>query len=126
MPVDGFLQVRAYTSDALIPLEGTAITVLGTDGSLLAARLTDSGGQIKPIPIPAPDAADSRSPGYTGQPFTQVVLRAQKPYYEQIQVNEVQIFPGITTVQPLEMIPIALYPDRLDGTEYFDVPPQNL
>ncbi len=126
MPADGYLQVHAYTSDALLPLEGTAITVLSRDGTLLATRLTDKDGRIDPVRISAPDEADSRTPDYEGQPFTTVVIRAQHPYYEQIQVNQTQVFAGVTTLQPLAMIPIALYPDRLDGTEYFNVPPQNL
>lgn len=126
MPADGYLQVHAYTSDALLPLEGAAIAVIGTDGGLIATRLTDKSGRIQPVRIAAPDAADSQSPGYDGQPFTTVSIRARHPQYEQIQVNQVQLFAGITTLQPLEMIPTALYPERLDETEYFNVPPQNL
>lgn len=126
MPGEGYLQVRAYTSDALLPLEGTAISALDTNGNLLAARLTDKSGRIKPIRVEVPVAADSRNPDYEGQPFTTVVVRAQHPQYEQIRVNQVQIFDGITTMQPLEMVPIPIYPSQLDRTEVFDVPPQNL
>lgn len=126
MPADGYLQVHAYTSDALLPLEGTAISVRNADGTLIATRLTDKSGRIGPIGISAPDAADSRDPNHVGQPFTVVSIRAQHPGYEQIQVNQVQMFAGITTLQPLEMIPMGLYPDRFDRVEYFDVPSQNL
>ena len=126
MPADGYLQVHAYTSDALLPLEGTAVAVRDAGGTLIAARLTDKSGRIDPIRISSPDKADSRDPNYVGQPFTVVSLRAQHPGYEQIQVNQVQIFAGITTLQPLEMIPIGLYPDQLDRVEYFNVPSQNL
>lgn len=126
MPADGYLQVHVYTSDALLPLEGAAIAVLRTDGILIATRLTNKDGRITPIGIPAPEEADSRTPDFVGQPFTTVRIHAQHPGYEQIQVNEAQIFGGITTLQPLAMVPTALYPERLDGTEYFNVPPQNL
>ncbi len=126
MPADGYLQVHAYTSDALLPLEGVAIAVLKTDGTLIATRLTNKDGRITPVRISAPEEADSRTPDYAGQPFTTVAIHAQHPGYEQIQVNEAQIFGGITTLQPLAMVPTALYPDRLGGTEYFNVPPQNL
>ncbi|MBE6944912.1 MAG: hypothetical protein E7459_02340 [Ruminococcaceae bacterium] len=126
MPADGYLQVHAYTSDSLIPLEGTAVTILDSDGGLIAARLTDKSGKIVPVRISSPDEAESKDPNYLGQPFTVVSLRAEHPGYEQISVNQVQLFAGVTTLQPLEMIPLSLYPDRFDRVEVFDVPPQNL
>lgn len=126
MPAEGTLQVHAYTSDSLLPLEGVAIAVLDSQGTLLSAQLTNKSGQIQPVRIQVPDLADSLNPDYTGQPFTSVTVRAQHPLYEQIEANRVQLFAGVTTIQPLEMIPIALYPDKFDRVEYFDVPPQNL
>ncbi|MGM9641391.1 MAG: hypothetical protein ACI3V3_08505 [Faecousia sp.] len=126
MPAEGYLQVHAYSSDALIPLEGVAIAVLDDQGTLLSAQLTDKSGRIKPVKVQAPDLADSLTPDFVGRPFSTVTIRAQHPLYEQIQVEQVQLFAGVTTMQPLEMIPIALYPDKLDRIEYFKVPPQNL
>lgn len=126
MPADGYLRVHAYTSDGFIPLEGTAVAVRDENGTLIATRLTDKSGRITPIRISSPDEANSKDPNYLGQPFTVVSLRAEHPGYEQISVNQVQLFAGVTTLQPLEMIPLGLYPDRLDRVEVFDVPPQNL
>lgn len=126
MSATGYIQVNAYTSDARIPLEGTAIAILSSDGTLIAARLTNSSGQIIPVPISVPDLADSLDPSFVGQPFASVTIRAQSTGYEQIQVDRVQVFPGILTLQPLEMVPTPLYTNSYNGTEYFDVPPQNL
>lgn len=126
MPADGYLQVRAYTSDALLPLEGAAIAVTDSQGALIATRLTDKSGRIIPIGISSPDRSDSTDPNFVGQPFTTVAIRARHPGYEQLQVNQVQIFAGVTTLQPLEMVPTGLYPDQLDRVDSFDVPPQNL
>ena len=126
MPGKGYLQVHSYTSDALLPLEGTAIAVLDNSGRLLATRLTDKSGRISPVTVTVPVASDSKTPDYDGQPFATVAVRAQHPGYEQIWVNQVQVFDGITTLQPLEMIPTPLYPEQLDRVEEFDVPPQNL
>lgn len=126
MSAEGYLQVRVYTSDALIPLEGAAIVVRDKNGKLIATRLTDSSGRINPVIIKVPDAEDSQSPGFDGQPYTVVSLQAQHPYYEQVQINQVQMFEGITTLQTVAMVPIPLYSDELDRLEEFDVPPQNL
>lgn len=126
MSATGYLQVSVYTSDARIPLEGTAIAVLTGDGVLLAARLTNSSGQITPIAVSVPDLSESLDPAFQGQPFGTVTVRAQAPGYEAIQVDRVQVFPGILTMQPLELVPISAYDTPGSGTEYYDVPPQNL
>ena len=126
MPAEGYLQVHAYSSDALIPLEGVAIAVLDDQGTLLSAQLTDKSGRIKPVKVQVPDMADSLTPDFAGRPFSTVTVRAQHPLYERIEVDQVQLFAGVTTIQPLEMIPMALYPDKMDRIEYFTVPPQNL
>lgn len=126
MPAEGYIQVHAYTSEAQIPLPGTAIAILADDGRLLAVRLTNASGQIQPVPVEVPDLAESLDPNFAGQPFTTVTIRAQHPNYEQIQVHNAQVFAGVTTLQPLEMLPIPLYPETLDRVEYFDVPPQSL
>lgn len=126
MPSEGFIQVHAYTSNAQIPLEGVAIAITDDEGRLLAARLTDSSGRIKPVVVTVPAAADSRDPDFQGQPFTTVNIRAQHPNYEQIQVDRTQVFSGVTTMQPLEMVPISLYPESFDQVEKFMTPPQNL
>ena len=110
-----------------MPLKGTTVAVLDGQGVLQAIRLTDSSGQLKePIAIAVPRLEDSQTPDYEGEPFSTVTILAQHPAYQQIQVENTQIFAGITTLQPLEMIPIPLYPDSYNGGETFVVPPQNL
>lgn len=126
MPAEGYVQVHVYTSDAQIPLEGAAVAMLDREGRLIAARLTNSSGQIQPVAIAVPDAADSRNPNFAGRPFTTIEIRVNHPDYEGILVQGTQVFAGVTTVQPFAMIPTPLYPDALDRVEYFDVPPQNL
>ena len=59
MPAEGYIQVHAYTSEAQIPLPGTAIAILADDGRLLAVRLTNASGQIQPVPVEVPDLAES-------------------------------------------------------------------
>lgn len=73
-----------------------------------------------------PDASESRDPNFQGQPFTTVSIRVQHPDYEQIQVDHAQVFAGVITLQPLELIPLPQFPDLYDRVEYFNVPPQNL
>ena len=41
-------------------------------------------------------------------------------------MDNAQVFAGVITLQPLELIPLPTFPEQYDRVEYFDVPPQNL
>ena len=93
---------------------------------MIAARLTDRSGKIDPIEIPVPDIAAGQSPDTGEIPFTSVNLFARLQGYEQIENEAVQVFPGVTTDQNLEMIPLSELPDAWDRREAFVTPAQNL
>ena len=126
MPSTGYIQVHAYTSFAQLPLQNVAVTVTAEDGTAIAMRLTDRSGQIQPIPIPVPDRSASTSPGTGERPYTAVNIYARLKGFEQIENESVQVFPGTTTMQNLEMIPLSELPGAWDKTEVFLTPPQNL
>ena len=126
MPATGYIQVRAYTSTAQFPLKDVAITVTATDGTAIAMRLTDRNGQITPIEVPVPDKSESQAPDPGEKPFTPVNLYARVRGYEQVESENLQVFADTTTIQDLEMIPLAELPQGWDQTVIFDTPPQNL
>lgn len=126
MPATGYIQVRAYTSTAQYPLKDVAITVTATDGTAIAMRLTDRNGRITPIEVPVPDKAESQEPNPGERPFTSVNLYARRQGYEQVESENLQVFADTTTIQNLEMIPLAELPAQWDQTAIFDTPPQNL
>lgn len=126
MPAKGYIQVRAYTSTAQYPLKDVAITVTATDGTAIAMRLTDRNGRITPIEVPVPDKAESQEPNPGERPFTSVNLYARRQGYEQVESENLQVFADTTTIQNLEMIPLAELPAQWDQTAIFDTPPQNL
>ena len=118
--------MHAYTSNARIPQEGVAITITDSAGSAIAMRLTDRNGQITPIQIPVPERSASLTPNTGEVPFTAVNLYARLKGYEQIEIENLQVFADTTTNQNLEMIPLSELPGRWDQTEIFDTPRQNL
>ena len=89
-------------------------------------RLTNRSGQIDPIAISVPDKAASQTPDTGIIPFTNVNIYAQLEDYEQIEAENVQVFPNIVTDQDLEMIPLSEFPDKWTQTEIFRTLPQNL
>lgn len=126
MPATGYIQVHAYSSYAQLPLENVAIAVTSTDGTAIALRLTDRSGQIAPIAVPVPDLAQSQSPDPEEKPFTSVNLYAHLKGYEQIESENLQVFADTTTLQNLEMIPLAELPQNWSQNVIFNTPPQNL
>lgn len=125
MPSVGYIQVHAYSSYAEIPLKDVAISVTTADNTVLAMRLTDRNGRITPIEVPVPDLQESLTPG-TVAPFTPVTLYARLAGYEQIQVDDLQVFADTITLQNLEMIPLSELPSQWSRSETFLTPPQNL
>ena len=103
-----------------------AVTVVATDGTAIAMRVTDRSGQIAAIPVPVPDLTVGQTPD-TGQlPFTRVNLYARLAGYVQIEEEDLQVFPDTVTVQNLEMIPLSELPDSWGEKEIFLTPAQNL
>ena len=123
----GYLQVRAYTSDAEIPLKDVAITVTDSAGSAIAMRLTNRSGLLdETIPIPVPPITAGQTPDTGIIPFSTVTVRAYIKNFEEITAEQVQLFPNTITIQNLEMIPLAELPDKWNQSELFRTPAQNL
>ena len=127
MSSTGYIQVRAYTSNARLPLKDVAVTVTDASGAAIAMRLTNSSGAFNaPVSIPTPDLSAGQSPNTGLIPFTSVNLYAKLENYEEIFVENVQVFAGIITEQPLPLIPNAELPQYWNQAEVFDTPAQNL
>lgn len=123
----GYIQVRVYTSKAQIPLENAAIMITAKDGSTIAMRVTNQSGMLNaPIAIDVPDLSAGQTPDTGLIPFSVVDLYVWAQNYEAIEIKNLQIFPTITTSQPLEMIPLSEFPDSYNNLEIFDTPRQNL
>ena len=126
MPSIGYIQVRAYTSNAQYPLKDVSITVTSQDGTAIAMRLTNRSGLTEPVAIPTPERSESEQPEENGRPFTDITIYAWKSGFEQVEARNVQVFSGITTIQDLEMVPLSELPDRWDENVLYNTPPQNL
>ena len=103
-----------------------AINVTTPEKTALAMRLTDRNGQIEPVEIMVPDLSESQAPDPPETPYATVNLYARLDGFEQIEVEDLQIFANTVTDQNLEMIPLSELPESFSQTELFRTPAQNL
>ena len=127
MSATGYIQVRAYTSNAQIPLQDVSVTITDLSNAAIAMRLTNRSGLLDdPILIEVPDLSESQSPGTGLIPYTTVNLYARKENFEQIIVDNLQVFADTVTIQNLEMIPLSELPSSWSQSATFDTYTQNL
>ena len=133
MQATGTLSVRVFTSQAQIPLEGATVVVAapgeGGKWKLLSIQNTDSSGLIHSVQINAPPLGESTSPNGlpgNGAPFALCNVWAEQPGYAMLQVENVQIFPGVETMQDMELIPLPQGLCSLQQRSARDIPAQNL
>jgi len=129
MDGSGRLHVRVYTSQAQIPVAGATVAVTGAGKSgkrrLFSIQKTDQSGEIKRILVDTPDKEGSITPG-TERPYTVVDVWAEHPGFAALVVEGVQIFPGIDTVQDMELIPLEEGRSSLNTTQVRLIPEQTL
>ena len=127
MSAVGYIQVHAYTSDAEIPVEDAAIAITDSDGSAIALRLTNRSGMLdEPIALEVPDLSAGQSPNTGIIPYAVVNVYARAPDYEEIIIENLQVFPDTVTNQNLELIPLSEYPETWNLSETFETQIQNL
>lgn len=119
---NGYLIVRTTASGGAVPIQNTHIAVLSadSDAKLLHQLITDNSGLTSPVALPAPPVSSSVSPGNPA-PFYEYTVQISHPDYERVVIAGVQIFPGITAVLPVNLVPSRpAGPERqqvLDGSK---------
>lgn len=127
MPATGYIQVHAFTSNARIPLKDAAVVITDSSGSAIAMRLTNRSGRLdSPVEISVPELSASQSPNTGVIPYATVNLYAKKENFEEIEIQNLQVFPDTISDQDLPMIPLSELPGKWNKAEVFPITPQNL
>ena len=125
MSQPGTITAHVYTSRAQIPVAGATVAVsqrLGGRHVLLAVRITDENGEIPPIPISPPQ--DSGGPEVV--PFTSLDILVEHSGYQMEIIENVQVFPGINSLQEVQLIPLAKYAIPRNSYNVIQITPQPL
>jgi hypothetical protein len=124
----GIITFHVVTSNASIPVEGATVIVRRqeTPQELLGVRVTDLSGQTEPLEVPTRSPALSQTPENTIRPWTGCDVLVEQPEYERVRLYGVQVFPGITTVQTVQLVPLQVYDPTYDQEETRTFTPQPL
>ena len=110
-PSNGFIKVQAYSGQGALPVKDVKIRVtkeIGGDEILFLEDITDESGKTEAKSLPAPDASLSQQPNQSQQPlpYTTYTLTAESPNYTTLIKRDLPIFPGVISIQPLEMLAV--------------------
>ena len=126
MSQTGSLIVRTYVSQAQLPVPNATVIIYSImqndQKNLIAIRATNESGIAGPIELTAGD-----SKGLTPDspiPFTDYQLLVEHPDYQLAIFRDLQIFPGVQTLQDVALIPLSV-PEGVDSNTT-TVTPQTL
>lgn len=129
----GFLQVAVKTANGALPVPNANVSIYSYsdnegEGSILYSLTTDNDGKTDKVALKAKSKALSMSPSDSEiSPFTTYNIKVSADgFYENSYINA-PIFEGITSIQPVELIPVLEYSDALDdypssSRRYIEVP----
>ena len=127
MPSTGTIITRVFTSRGQIPLENVTVSIVrrvqGSVPQLLSVQISDRSGNTQPITVPTPEIENSQSPNQP-TPYALFDVWAEHPMYQLLVVQNIQVFPGISSIQNLPLIPLPEAGGR--PSQEVNIPPQNL
>ena len=107
----GTLLVRVSTAGGFLPVEGADVRLVGAaeeNRSIRYLLTTDRSGLAERISLPTPPKELSLSPGNAAG-FSRYNLEVFKQGYYPVRYEDVPLFPGVNSVQTVELIPLPLY-----------------
>ncbi len=107
----GYLIVNVSTARGAIPLSDATVTVYYEEADntgVYRVLTTNMSGKTEKIALPAPARALSESPG-NEHPYATYTVTTEKDGYYTVTGTAVPIFDGITSIQPVEMLPLSEY-----------------
>lgn len=107
MNESGYITLAVRTAGGALPVENAVITVKDSSGAILYVVFTDKSGRTPSLIVPAPPKANSSSPNTGEPPFYTYQIDTDKQGYVSVRNLSVPVYPNITSIQSVELLPIA-------------------
>ena len=102
----GRLAVQVTMASGSLPITDAKVTVMQTNGDMIAVRNTNNSGRITPVELPAPDARLSQTPGGF-LPYSTYNIRVEKPGFYTEEIRNIAVFDRIESIQPVSLEPLG-------------------
>lgn len=109
----GNLRIRAFTAGGALPVADAVVRIRGANEdnrSLAFSLVTDIDGVTEGLALPAPDAKFSLTPDPLEAPYSMYDIEISAKGFIPRIIYGVQIFSGINSLQPVNLIPISSTP----------------
>jgi hypothetical protein len=123
----GFLAVTVRTSNGALPIENAKVSIYenyenggaNSNGHLIYSLRTNEFGQTEKVALPTKSSSLSLEPG-NFHPFTSYNIFVSSEGYFDSDVINVPIFQGITSLQPINLIPVSEFANPTDDVPFND------
>ena len=106
-PSVGYVKMQVSTAGGVLPVPNAKVTItkeLGNNVFTLYSLTTDVNGQTLAVPLPAPDSSLSQTPD-NSTPYSTYTIAIEHPKYQNVYNYSVPVFDGITSIQPVVLLP---------------------
>ena len=103
-------KVKTYMASGALPVADVLVKVYGTDdfnNHVKYSLITDNDGLTPEIPLPAPPADLSRSPGSGEAPYAVYNAELAKDGFYPKKIDNIPVFGKSDAILSIEMIPLA-------------------
>ena len=128
----GFLTVTVRTSNGALPIKNAMVSIyenrendngngnlINSNGYLLYSLRTDEFGQTEKVVLPTKSNSLSLTPG-NKHPFESYNVFVSSEGYFDSDVINIPIFQGITSLQPINLIPLSEFSSPIDDVPFYD------
>lgn len=102
----GYIVASVKTAGGALPVENAVVTIRDENGNILYVKFTDRSGQTPRLRVPAPPISNTESPDMPGPPFFNYNIDTDKEGFISVRNVSVPVYPGITSIQPVELLPV--------------------
>ena len=95
------------TAGGAVPVSRAIVTVKDENETLMAVFFTDENGNTPSLKVGAPPKENSSAPNAGGAPFSVYNIDTDKAGYISVRNINVPVYSGVTSVQPVELVPVS-------------------
>lgn len=120
----GYLQIAVRSAGGALPVADATVTVRSTEenpDAYFRIFTTDRSGQTPRIALPAPPRALSQAPEPAQiVPYATYIIETKKDGYRSVTNTFVPIYADVTSIQPVDLVPLSYPQTDGDATTRFD------